>query len=168
MSHRSQNLFHRLNQNWFMGRTSLYMFVLVFIALWLVFNFYPGSWFSYSYIFYFCGSLIIGPATTIFAYLYAFFTELQLLPQSLIWIGFPLSFLTPGSVVNGALYYGVLLDGIRGLIVAAIFLYLPCFVSLYGILPQWKYYRAKPGVQRLTKGLTCVSMGLAVAMVNQC
>ncbi len=82
-----------------------------------------------------------------------------------MWVGFPFAFLLPGSVVNGARYYGVLIDGIRGLFVAAIFFYLPCFVSLYGILPQWKYYRSKPGIQRLTKGLSCVSTGFLLAMV---
>ena len=80
-------------------------------------------------------------------------------------MGFPFAFVLPGSLVNGALYFGVLLDGFRGLIVAAISLYIPCFITLYGILPNWKYYRAKPGVQRLTKGLSCVSTGLLIAMV---
>ena len=42
---------------------------------------------------------------------------------------------------------------------------IPCFITLYGILPNWKYYRAKPGVQRLTTGLTCESTGLMIAMV---
>jgi len=166
MSHRSRDLFHRINNSKFMGKNAIIIFISIFIILWLVSNFYPGQWYSYAYIFYFCGSFVLGPATSVFAYLYAFFMDLQLVPESLIWIGLPFSFLTPGSVVNGALYYGVLLDGLRGLIVAAIFFYLPCFASLYGILPQWKYYRSKPGVQRLTKGLTCVSIGLALAMVN--
>lgn len=81
-------------------------------------------------------------------------------------MGFPFAFVLPGSVVNGALYFGVLLDGFRGLIVAAISFYIPCFITLYGILPNWKYYRAKPGIQRLTKGLSCVSTGLMIAMVQ--
>lgn len=166
MSQRSKNLFHRIGNGWFMGKNSLYLFVSVFVLLWIIANFYPNGWYSHAYIFYFCGSLVMGPASTTFAYLYAFFTEMHLIPESQIWIGFPFSFLIPGSVVNGALYYGVLLDGLRGLIVAAIFLYLPCFVSLYGILPQWKFYRSKPGVQRLTKGLTCVSSGLVLAIVT--
>jgi hypothetical protein len=37
--------------------------------------------------------------------------------------------------VNGGIYFGVLVDGFRGMILAAIFLYLPCFLSLYGMLP---------------------------------
>ena len=71
----------------------------------------------------------------------------------------------PGSVINSGLYYGVIIDGIRGLVMAAVFLYLPCFTTLFGILPQWKLYRSKPGIQRLTKGLTCVSTGLLMGMV---
>lgn len=166
MSSRSQNLFHRLTSSWYFGKTSIYIFFILFVLLWLISNFYPNEWYSYSYIFYFCGSLVIGPATAFFAYMYAFFTEMSLITETLFWVGFPFAFLLPGSVVNGALYYGVLLDGFRGLLVAAIFFYLPCFVSLYGILPQWKYYRAKPGVQRLTKGITCVSTGFVFALVR--
>lgn len=76
-----------------------------------------------------------------------------------------MSFLIPGSVINSGLYYGVLVDGIIGLMIAALFLYLPCFTSLFGILPSWRYYRNKPGIQRLTKGLICVTNGLLLGMV---
>ena len=108
---------------------------------------------------------MIGPAATVFTYLYAFFDEINFISEELFWVGFPFAFIIPGSVVNGTLYYSVLVDGLRGLIVSSICFYLPCFISLFGILPQWKYYRSKPGVQRLTKGLTCVSTGLMTAMV---
>jgi chromate transport protein ChrA len=81
-------------------------------------------------------------------------------------MGFPLAYLIPGSVVNSALYYGVLVDGIIGLMIAAIFLYLPMFTSLFGIFPSWTYYRNKPGVQRLTTGLICVANGLLLGMVK--
>ena len=165
MSQRSQNLFHRIGNNWFLGKNSIFIFLIFFFILWIISSYYPGSWFSYSYIFYFCGSFIIGPATSVFAYLFAFFTEMKLITETLMWVGFPFAFLLPGSVVNGALYYGLLIDGVRGLLVAAIFFYLPCFLSLYGILPQWKYYRSKPGIQRLTKGINCVTTGFILAIV---
>ena len=166
MSHRSQNLFHRINAGWLLGKNSFYIFIGLFALLWLIASINDKAWYSYSYIFYFCGSFVIGPGATVFAYIYAFVQELDLIPDQLFWIGFPFAFLLPGSVVNAMLYYGVLLDGFRGLLVAAISFYIPCFITLYGILPSWKYYRAKPGVQRLTKGLTCVSTGFMIAMVQ--
>ena len=166
MSQRSQNLFHRINTGWLLGKTSIYIFVVLFAILWLISSLNPTAWYSYSYIFYFCGSFVIGPATTVLAYIYAFVEELDLIPDQLFWVGFPFAFLLPGSAVNGILYFGVLLDGLRGLIVAAISFYIPCFITLYGILPNWKYYRAKSGVQTLTKGLNYVSTGLLIVMVH--
>lgn len=83
-----------------------------------------------------------------------------------IWLGIPFAFLIPGSLVNGGIYFGVLVDGFRGMVLSAIFLYLPCFLSLYGMLPQWRHYRSKPGVQRLVKGITCVTTGFLLAMVK--
>lgn len=72
MSQRSQNLFHRMNTGWIMGKTSLFIFVGLFALLWFVASYDNKAWYSYSYIFYFCGSFVIGPATTVFAYIYAF------------------------------------------------------------------------------------------------
>jgi chromate transporter len=165
MSQRSQNLFHRINTGWLLGKNSFYIFIGLFALLWFIASHDGQVWYSYSYIFYFCGAFVIGPATTVFAYIYAFVHELNLIPDHLFWVGLPFAFLLPGSVVNGVLYFGVLLDGFRGMMVAAISFYIPCFITLYGILPNWKYYREKPGVQRLTKGLACVSTGLMIALV---
>lgn len=72
MSQRSQNLFHRIGTGWLMGKTSLYIFIGLFALLWFVASYDNKAWYSYSYIFYFCGSFVIGPATTVFAYIYAF------------------------------------------------------------------------------------------------
>jgi hypothetical protein len=73
MSQRSQNLFHRINASWLLGKPSIYIFICLFAILWIISSFYPTTWFSYTYIFYFCGSFVIGPAATVFAYIYAFF-----------------------------------------------------------------------------------------------
>jgi chromate transporter len=148
-----------------MGKTSILIFLFVYFILWILSSFYPDSIFGYCFVFVFCGTFSMGPAAGIFAYLYSYFTELSFISDSQMWIGFPLAYLIPGSVVNSGLYYGVLVDGIKGLLAAAIFLYLPCFTALFGILPSWKYYRNKPGVQRLTKGLICVTNGLLLGMV---
>ena len=146
MSQRSRNLFHRLGNVWLLGKNSIYIFVGLFLFLLLLSSINANAWYSYAYIFYFCGSLVMGPVATVFAYIYAFFMELNLIPEYLFWVGLPFAFILPGSSVNGVLYFGVLIDGFRGLIVAAISLYVPCFMTLYGILPNWKFYRAKPGV----------------------
>ena len=58
-----------------------------------------------------------------------------------MWIGVSFSFLIPGSHLNIGLYYGSLIDGIRGAVLSTLCLYIPCFLFLLGMLPQWKYYR---------------------------
>lgn len=84
------------------------------------------------------------------------------------WLGVPLAYLLPGTSVNIAVYYGSLIDGLRGAILGWVCIYLPAFLSVYGLLPDWYLYRDRPGVQRLLIGVNCVSAGLALASVNNC
>jgi hypothetical protein len=81
-------------------------------------------------------------------------------------LGAPFAYFAPGSVVNVGVYYGCLIDGLQGALLSIIFIYIPCLLSLYGILPQWNYYRNKSGIQRVIKGLTCVGTGFCLGMVN--
>ena len=83
-----------------------------------------------------------------------------------MWLGLPFAFLLPGSIINVGIYFGSIIDGFRGIILSGFFLYLPCFLSLYGILPSWRYYRDKPGIQRVFNGLTCVTTGLIFSTVK--
>jgi len=76
-----------------------------------------------------------------------------------------MAYLIPGSPLNIGIYYGAMLDGIRGALLAAIFLYLPVFLYLYGLLPQWRSYRNRVGIQRLMQGIKCSSNGLTLAVV---
>jgi uncharacterized membrane protein len=71
----------------------------------------------------------------------------------------------PGSIINVGIYYGSLIDGFKGTVLSACYLYLPCFLALCGILPQWRYYRDKPGIQRLSIGITCVTIGFSFSVV---
>lgn len=66
-----------------------------------------------------------------------------------MWLGVAISFLIPGSHLNIGIYFGSLVDGIRGTLLAAIFLYFPCLLFLLGMLPQWRYYREKGGIKRI-------------------
>jgi chromate transport protein ChrA len=55
--------------------------------------------------------------------------------QSQFWMGVPFGFLVPGTSINIAIYYGTLIDGFRGAVLSWICLYMPTFLSVYGILP---------------------------------
>lgn len=81
------------------------------------------------------------------------------------WMGVPLAYLVPATSINVAVYYGAIIDGVKGAILAWIFVYLPAFLSVYGILPDWHLYRDRPGIQRILIGVSCVSSGLALASV---
>lgn len=115
--------------------------------------------------FYFVGCFIIGPIDTIFAYLLAILLRQGSINIMQIWIGIPIAFLLPGTHLNIGIYFGSMLDGVRGALLSAVFLYIPCFLSLFGLLPQWKYYRDKQGIQRLYQGIVCATTGLTLSMV---
>jgi chromate transporter len=116
--------------------------------------------------FYFVGCFIIGPIDTIFAYFLALVLQQQSIDAMQLWIGIPIAFLLPGSLLNIGIYFGSIIDGVRGGLLSAIFLYIPCFLSIFGLLPQWKYYRDKQGIQRLYQGMVCVTTGLSLSMVT--
>lgn len=147
------------------GSFSTYLLLGIYLVLWLVFKFNPQSTYIYCGIFYFVACFIFGPASTIFAFLFAYFTESNLMTVEQFWLGVPLAYLLPGTSINIVVYYGTLIDGLRGGLLAWIFVYLPAFLSVYGILPDWYLYRDRPGIQRLLIGVSCVSSGLALASV---
>lgn len=68
--------------------------------------------------------------------------------------------------MNIGIYFGSVIDGLRGAILAGIFIYLPCFLSLLGLLPEWKSYRDRQGIRRLYEGITCSTIGLTLGMVR--
>lgn len=165
MSYKSQNLFSRLSFNFLLGKTSLILLVGIFLALWIYFSIYPQHHYAYIFTFYLVGCLIIGPTEVIFAYFLSILLENPSINSTQIWIGFPITFLVPGSHINIAMYFGSLIDGFIGGVFAVFALYVPFFLFLLGALPQWKHYREKRGIQRIYKGLICCSTGLTLAAV---
>ena len=147
------------------GKTSLIILLTIYLILWVWFKFHPDSHYVYTFVFYFVGCFIIGPTATIFAYSYANFIELGLMDKDQFWLGVPFAYMLPGSIINVGIYYGSVIDGVVGTALSACFIYLPCFLALCGILPQWRYYRDKPGIQRLTNGISCVTNGLCFSIV---
>ena len=77
-----------------------------------------------------------------------------------------MAFLLPGTHLNVGIYFGAMIDGVRGALLSALALFIPSFLSLYGLLPQWIYYRDRQGVQRLYEGLISSTTGLTLAMVH--
>ena len=111
------------------------------------------------------GCLIIGRIESIFAFFFAIFSTIELFDETYLWIGLPLAFMLPGAHFNVAIFYGAMIDGIRGAFLAGMSLYVPCCLGLIGLLPEWPFYRDREGVRRLYDGLACATTGLAIAMV---
>jgi chromate transporter len=165
MSSKSEDLFRKISSHFILGKVSLMALVGLFMVMWLYFSIYDDHPYIYVFGFYCVSCLIIGPIDVIFAYFLTILLPFSHLDPMQIWIGIPLSFLLPGTQLNVGIYFGAMLDGLRGALLAAIFLYLPCFLSVYGILPSWKNYRDRQGVQRLYQGIVCTTTGLTLAMV---
>lgn len=158
-------MFKKLSFNFILGKPSVYMLLSILLGLWVYFSIYTENQYDYLLGFYFVGCFIIGPIDTIFAYFLALILQQESINLMQIWIGIPIAFLLPGTLLNIGIYFGSLLDGVRGGLLSAIFLYIPCFLSLFGLLPQWKYYRDKQGVQRLYQGMVCITTGLSLSMI---
>ena len=103
--------------------------------MWIYFSIYNDHKYAYVFGFYLVSFLIVGPSSAMFAYFLAVLIPFGHLKIEEIWIGLPIAFLIPGSPLNVGIYYGAMLDGVRGALLSAIFLYLPVFLCLYGFLP---------------------------------
>jgi len=165
MSVRNFNLFSSVPSHFLLGRNSILMLVSVFVCLWIYFSLYPDSQYNYVFGFYLIGCLIIGPIESIFAYILVLFTSQQGFDEKYVWLVLPLAFALPGTHTNVAIFVGAMLDGFRGGLLALISVNLPCFLSIFGLLPAWRNYRDREGVRRLCEGLTCATTGLTLAMV---
>ena len=165
MSLKSGDLFKNMSFNFIMGKPSLMVLVLLFFGLWIYFSVLGEHPLSYIFGFYFVGCLILGPIDSIFPFFLVVLQSYGQLDPNQLWVGLPIAFLLPGTHLNIGIYFGAMMDGVRGAFLSAIFLYLPCFLSLFGLLPQWKHYRDRQGVQRLYEGVVCSLTGLCLAMV---
>ena len=165
MTHKSGDLFRNISFNFILGKPSIIALVVLLFGMWIFFSVFDEHPLSYILSFYLVGILVLGPIDSIFPLFMVTLHALGHLDYNQIWVGLPIAFLIPGTHLNIGIYFGAMLDGVRGALLSAIFLYLPCFLSLFGLLPQWKHYRDRQGVQRLFSGIICSMTGLSLAMV---
>lgn len=98
--------------------------------------------------------------------LYPAFASIDQITDNQFWFGVPLSFLVPGNPSNIAIYYGTVLYGVLGGLLGWLFLQLPSFLLLYGIMPSWDQYRDRAGIQRIMIGMNCVALGFLSSSVR--
>lgn len=159
-------LFSKLSFNFLLGKPSIFILLGIFLSLWIYFSVNPDHELSYVFSFYCVGCLIIGPIDVIFAYFLSILLRHPATNLTQMWMGVAMSFLIPGSHLNIGIYFGSLIDGIRGTFLSALSLYIPCLLFLLGMLPQWRYYREKAGIKRIYEGIVCSATGLTLAVVH--
>lgn len=152
--------------SWIFGKWAVIILVGLYAYLGLSFRINQKQSYYFAYTFYFVGCFVFGPSTTLFPLLYPAFLELEQMEDHQFWFGVPISFLVPGSPTNVAIYYGTVLYGVAGGFLAWLFLHIPSFLIVYGILPSWDEYRERAGIQRIIIGMNCVSLGFLFSAVS--
>lgn len=123
--------------SWIFGKWAVIILVGIYVYLGLSYRVNAQPTFYFAYVFYFAGCFIFGPSSTIFALLYPAFISIDEISDHQFWFGVPISFFVPGSPTNIAIYYGSVLYGVMGGLLAWLFLHLPSFLVMFGILPSW-------------------------------
>jgi chromate transporter len=167
MSSKSLDLFRKVEFNFILGKPAIYLLLILLFGMWIYYSIYTTANYLYFFGFYSISCLIIGPIEVVLAYFMSILPSFGHLNPEQIWIGIPVAFLLPGTHLNVGIFFGAMIDGVRGAILSAIALFLPSFLSLYGLLPQWVDYRDRQGIKRLYEGLVCSTTGLILAMVKK-
>lgn len=151
--------------SWIFGKWAIGLLVGIYVYLGLSSKIHDQQSYYFAYLFYFAGCFIFGPATTVFPLLYPAFVSIDQISDHQFWFGVPLCFLVPGNPTNIAIYYGTVLYGVLGGLLGWLFLQLPSFLLLFGIMPSWDEYRDRAGIQRIMIGMNCVSLGFLMSSV---
>lgn len=72
------------------------------------------------------------------------FLSLQWIKENLFWEGFSIVSALPGPLFNFSIYVGALVNGFLGALTGFVFLFMPAFLMIWGILPYWNKYRNSP------------------------
>jgi chromate transporter len=67
---------------------------------------------------------------------------------------------TPGSIIIAATFFGYMHFGILGSVLATIFVFIPSFLILMGIIPFFDKLRTFPQFNNVINGILCSFVGL--------
>jgi chromate transporter len=67
---------------------------------------------------------------------------------------------TPGSIIISATFFGYMHFGILGSILATIFVFIPSFLILMGIIPFFDRLKSYPKFNKVINGILCSFVGL--------
>jgi chromate transporter len=74
--------------------------------------------------------------------------------------GIVLGQVTPGSIIIAATFFGYIHFGIIGSLLATVFVFIPSFLILMGIIPFFDKLRSYPQFNKVINGILCAFVGL--------
>lgn len=74
------------------------------------------------------------------------FTNLGMITKDIFFNGFSINNMMPGTIMMIAVYIGGFADSIRGALIGYVFLFLPTFFFIWGVLPFWHSHRKDPNI----------------------
>jgi chromate transporter len=110
--------------------------------------------------FYRIGAVVFGGGHVVLPMMMAEFVEGNHLLTSREFLdAFVISSFLPGPMTNISCYLGFTMAGFPGSVLAYIASFLPCFLSIWAVIPYWVRLRQNPSVSKGLKGVSCAAIG---------
>lgn len=152
------------------GRISLLLFFLLLIALPTV-TFLQNDLLQIAHVFYQAGSLVFGGGHVVLPWLEASVVETGAVAEDAFIAGYGLSQAIPGPLFTFAAYLGALWPSewpvLITAFVALIFIFLPGFLLICGVLPFWQHLASKPVAVNAMAGVNAAVVGVLGAALFQ-
>jgi len=145
------------------GKRSLYAYVIILVILvfWRISS--NSRQIESATSFYYIGSLLMGGGHVGIPLLLSDFTSFGMITKDIFFNGFSINNMVPGTIMNIAVFIGGFSDSIRGAFIGYVFLFLPTFLFIWGVLPFWHNHRKDPSIQTFIRGASLVSTGFVFA-----
>lgn len=150
-------------QSGIFGKNSLYTYITILAILIFLRISLKNKEVEAAISFYYVGSLLMGGGHVGIPLLFSEFTALKMITSDIFFYGFSVNNMMPGPIMNLSVYIGGFADGVRGSVIAYIFLYLPTFFFIWGVLPYWHSHRKDPNINNFIRGAGLVSIGFVFA-----
>lgn len=110
--------------------------------------------------FYRIGAVVFGGGHVVLPMMMAEFVEgNHLLTAREFLDAFVISSFLPGPMTNISCYLGYTMSGFAGSILAYLASFLPCFLSIWAVIPYWVKLRSNPSISTALKGISCAAIG---------
>lgn len=117
-------------------------------------------------IFYQAGALVFGGGHVVLPLLEESIVASKLMSEEVFMAGYGASQAIPGPMFSFAAYLGALLDSNNPIefgLLALLFMFLPGFILLVGVLPIWQSISTKPAVAAMVTSINAAVVGILLA-----